>query len=56
MKKETKWSPVSKEELKAFIGIIIHMGILKLPRIPTFMYWSDDVLSHFHYVRNHIKT
>lgn len=39
MKNKTKWSPVSKEELQAFIGIIIHMGILKLPRIPTCMYW-----------------
>ena len=32
------WSPVSIEEIKACIGILMIIGILKLPRLE--MYWS----------------
>ena len=34
------WSPVSVEEMKAFVGILILIGILKLPRLE--MYWSKQ--------------
>ena len=34
------WSPVSVQEMKAFVGILILMGILKLPRLE--MYWSKQ--------------
>ena len=43
-KHKRKWRPVTKEEMQAFIGIIIYMGIVKLPRIT--MYWSMDNLVH----------
>ena len=43
-KHKTKWTHVTKEEMKAFVGIIIFMGIVKLPRIN--LYWSNDVLLH----------
>ena len=34
----------SKDEMQAFIGIMIYMGIVKLPRLA--MYWSTDNLLH----------
>ena len=43
-KHKRKWDPVTKDEMKAFIGITIHMGIVKLPRMA--MYWSTDNLVH----------
>ena len=43
-KHKRKWSPVNREEMEAFVGIIIHMGIVKLPRIN--MYWSNNTLLH----------
>ena len=33
------WEDVTPEEMKAFIGIVILMGILKLPRLE--MYWQE---------------
>ena len=41
-KHKRKWDPVTKDRMKAFIGIMIHMGIVKLPRMT--MYWSTDNL------------
>ena len=39
------WSPVTKEELMAFVGLNIAMGIISLPSIDD--YWSTDpILSH----------
>ena len=49
-KHKTKWTPVCKDEIKTFIGIIIFMGIVKLPRIA--MYWSSDALCHQQTVSN----
>ena len=41
----TQWSPLSKEELMAFIGINIAMGIVSLHSLDN--YWSTDpILSH----------
>ena len=34
------WNPISKEELKAFIGLIIAMGIISLP--DSYDYWSTE--------------
>ena len=34
------WSPVSVQEMKVFVGILILIGILKLPRLE--MYWSKQ--------------
>lgn len=42
-KHKRKWSPVTREEMEAFVGII-HMGVVKLPRIK--MYWSNNTLLH----------
>ena len=41
-KHKTKWTPVTKEEIEAFLGILILMGIVALPCLK--MYWSQDVL------------
>ena len=35
-----KWSPVSTLEMKAFLAIIINMGIINLPKIPD--YWKTS--------------
>ena len=45
------WSPVTKEELMAFVGLNIAIGIISLPSIED--YWSTDpILSHswFHVI------
>ena len=36
------WSPISKEELLAFIGLNIAMGIISLPSLDD--YWSTDII------------
>lgn len=41
-KHKGKWSLVTREEMEAFLGIIILMGIVKLPKLK--MYWSNDIL------------
>ena len=39
------WRPITKEELLAFIGVIIAMGVVKLPSADD--YWSTDpILTH----------
>ena len=43
-KHKVKWTPVSREEMEAFVEIMIYMGIVKLPRIK--MYWSNDTFLH----------
>ena len=43
-KHKGKWSPVTREEMEAFLGITILMGIVKLPRLE--MYWSNNNLVH----------
>ena len=43
-KHKGKWNPVTREEMEAFLGIIILKGIVKLPRLK--MYWSNDRLVH----------
>ena len=43
-KHKQAWHPVTREEMEAFIGIIILMGIIKLPRFR--MYWKEDYLIH----------
>ncbi len=34
------WNPVSKEELMAFVGLVIAMGIVSLPSLTD--YWSME--------------
>ena len=43
-KNKQPWSPVTREEMEAFVGIIILMGIVKLPRFR--MYWREDCFLH----------
>jgi len=39
------WSPITKEELIAFVGIILAMGVVQLPSADD--YWSiDPILAH----------
>ena len=41
----TPWSPISKEELLAFIGVIMAMGVIQVPSADD--YWSiDPILAH----------
>ena len=37
---DTAWIPILKEEMKAFIGVTVAMGIVKLPEIEN--YWRKD--------------
>lgn len=39
---DAKWSPVTEEEIKAWLGMRVAMSILQLPQ--TAMYWSTDSL------------
>ena len=39
-KHKQTWSPVTRDEMEAFVGIMILMGIIKLPRFR--MYWKED--------------
>ncbi len=34
------WSDTTAEELKAFVGVLILMGIVRLPRLE--LYWSTN--------------
>ena len=43
-KHNRKWDTVTKDEMDAFIGIMIHMEIVKLPSMT--IYWSTDNLVH----------
>ena len=36
------WVPVSRDDIWAFLGIVVCMGIHRLPRIPN--YWSSESL------------
>ena len=39
------WSPITKEELMAFIGVVVAMGVVQLPAVDN--YWSiDPILTH----------
>ena len=49
-KHTVKWTPVRREEIEASVGIMIYMGIVKLPRIK--MYWSNDTFLHQETVRS----
>ena len=50
LKADSHWSPVSVEEMRAFIGIRLYMSVLVLPQ--TDMYWSHDTVSGNLFVRN----
>ena len=37
-----EWKPTDFDEMKLFLGLLIHMGMLNLPRLSD--YWSTDPL------------
>ena len=41
VKPDPKWRAVTKEEIKAYLGIRMYMSIVKLPE--TRMYWAKDI-------------
>ena len=41
----TNWQPITVEELLAYIGSMILMGIVKLPRMED--YWKKDTIYHY---------
>lgn len=41
-----KWIPTDKQEIKKRFGLIMWMGLVKLPEIH--LYWSKDMLKAFH--------
>lgn len=45
----TPWTPISKEELLAFIGINIAMGIVSLPKNND--YWCTDLIPAYSWFR-----
>ena len=48
----SSWTNITREELKAFIGFSILMGINRLPSIDD--YWSKDPLLHYSPISNKI--
>ena len=52
--KVPKWTSVSIEEMKAFIGIILLMGVIRLPRIKDYCFTLQTCnLTFFHKVMSH---
>ena len=47
---KTEWHPVTKGEVQAFVGMLILMGIVRLPRFQ--MYWESDQLIHQESIAN----
>ena len=43
-KHKMAWTPVTRDEVEGFVGILVLMGIVKLPRFR--MYWMEDSLLH----------
>ena len=41
----SSWTKITREELKAFIGFSMLMGINRLPSVDD--YWSEDPLLHY---------
>ena len=41
----TNWQPITVEELLAYMGFMILMGIVKLPRMED--YWKKDTIFHY---------
>ena len=37
-----RWTPVSIDEMRKFVGLVIHMGLVRLPSYDK--YWSKDPL------------
>ena len=48
----SSWTKITREELKAFIGFSILMGINRLPSVDD--YWSKDPLLHYSPISNKI--
>lgn len=42
-----KWKPTTKDEVKRFFGLILYMGLVKLPKIS--LYWSTDRVYRQHF-------
>ena len=38
------WKPVTVAEMKAFVGVILNMGIIQLQRVED--YWLKNIVSH----------
>ena len=47
---KTEWHPVTKGEVQALVGMLILMGIVRLPRF--LMYWESDQLIHQESIAN----
>lgn len=43
-KHKMAWTPVTRDEMEAFVGLLVLMGIVKFPRFR--MYWMEDSLLH----------
>ena len=47
------WQPITVEELLAYVGFMILMGIVWLPRIED--YWKKDAIYHYTPIANRIS-
>ena len=47
-----KWIPTDEQKIKKSIGIIICMGLFRVPKIEH--YWSKKQIYNYTFVRNHI--
>lgn len=44
LERKRPWHPVTKDEMKAFVGVMLLMGIVREPRL--IHYWSNDKFLH----------
>ena len=47
------WSPITVQDIKAYFGFMIIMGIVNLPPVPD--YWKNDELYHYSPIANRIS-
>ena len=38
-----KWEPINTTEMGVFIGLVLHMGVINLPRLSD--YWANDPMN-----------
>jgi hypothetical protein len=47
------WKQTDKNEIKTFFGLVLYMGLVKLPKLSD--YWSNDPMFEQKYVKNKIS-
>ncbi|XP_018014224.1 piggyBac transposable element-derived protein 4 isoform X3 [Hyalella azteca] len=48
-----KWKPTYAEEMRKFLGIVMCMGLVRVPKIEH--YWSKSEIYNYSFIRNHMS-